>query len=105
MNPKLTLASFLQKYSTDDKCLEKIKDICFPQGIVCSKCKKITKHYKITGRMHACANCGFHIAPLAGKVFEKSTTSLRLWFYAMFLMINTRSGDVNAYLFFTSIVF
>lgn len=41
---------------------------------------------------YACSYCGTHIAPLAGTVFQKSTTSLRLWFYAMFLMISTRSG-------------
>ncbi len=41
---------------------------------------------------YACEFCGTHIAPLSGTVFEKSTTPLRLWFYAMFLMINTRSG-------------
>ena len=93
MEPKLTLASFLQKYSSDDKCLDKIKDIRFPNGITCTKCKKVTTHYKIKGRMqYACSYCGTHIAPLAGTVFQKSTTSLRSWFYAMFLMINTRSG-------------
>jgi transposase-like protein len=30
--------------------------------------------------------------PLAGTIFEKSSTSLRLWFYAMFLITQTRSG-------------
>jgi transposase-like protein len=29
---------------------------------------------------------------MAGTIFEKSTTSLRLWFYAMYLMASTRCG-------------
>src|SRR5437016_6182452 len=32
------------------------------------------------------------ISPLAGTIFEKSPTPLRLWFYAMYLMGSTRCG-------------
>jgi transposase-like protein len=32
------------------------------------------------------------ISPMAGTIFEKSSTSLRLWFYAMYLMGSTRCG-------------
>lgn len=93
MNDKFTLRDFLKRYATDEKCLEEIKNMRWSENIPCKKCKKNTPHYKITGRMqYACQFCGTHIAPLAGTVFEKSTTSLTLWFYAMFLMINTRSG-------------
>ena len=36
--------------------------------------------------------CGRHLAPTAGTIFHKSSTSLRLWFYAMYLMASTRCG-------------
>jgi transposase len=29
---------------------------------------------------------------MKGTIFEKSTTSLQLWFYAMYLMTSTRCG-------------
>jgi hypothetical protein len=32
------------------------------------------------------------VHPTKGTIFEKSTTSLQLWFYAMFLMASTRCG-------------
>jgi transposase-like protein len=32
------------------------------------------------------------ISPMAGTIFEKSSTSLRTWFYAMYLMSATRCG-------------
>jgi transposase-like protein len=32
------------------------------------------------------------ISPMAGSIFEKSSTSLRTWFYAMYLMSATRCG-------------
>lgn len=90
---KFTISDFLNRYSSNEKCLEEIKNIRFPKGIKCKTCKKVTKHYKIKGRLqYACANCGKHIAPLSGTIFEKTSTHLNLWFYAMFLMINTRAG-------------
>ena len=36
--------------------------------------------------------CGHHVHPLVGTIFEKSSTSLHLWFYAMYLMSSTRCG-------------
>jgi transposase-like protein len=32
------------------------------------------------------------ISPMAGTIFEKSSTSLHLWYYAMYLMASTRCG-------------
>lgn len=90
---KFTLGYFLKKYSTNDKCLEEIKRLRWPNGIECRKCGKITKHYKVKNRTsYACGLCGSHVYPLAGTIFEKTTTPLKLWFYAMFLMIKTRCG-------------
>lgn len=91
---KFTISQFLLRFPTDEKCLEEIKQTRWPKGLVpCSKCNKETKHYKVTGRTaYACEFCGNHVFPLAGTVFDKTTTSLRLWFYAIYLMTQTRAG-------------
>jgi hypothetical protein len=39
-----------------------------------------------------CQTCGFRIRPLVGTIFARSSTSLHLWFYAIFLMTSTRCG-------------
>src|SRR5579859_7922659 len=36
--------------------------------------------------------CGHHIHPTAGTIFHKSSTSLHLWYYALFLITSTRCG-------------
>ena len=36
--------------------------------------------------------CGHHVHPTAGTILHKSSTSLHLWFYAMYLMTSTRCG-------------
>src|SRR3546814_19029368 len=43
-------------------------------------------------RAFACANCGDHVYPTAGTIFQDSRTSLQLWFYAIFLFVTTRHG-------------
>jgi transposase len=91
---RYTVAEFNAEFPTDDSCLEYIKGQRWPDGITqCEKCGKEQKHHRVAGRTaYACQACGNHIYPLAGTVFEKSTTSLKLWFYAMYLMGSTRCG-------------
>src|SRR6266478_8503353 len=91
---RYTVAQFNQEFPNDDACLEYIKEQRWPDGITeCEKCGKEQKHHRVTGRTaYACQACGNHIYPLAGTIFEKSTTSLKTWFYAMYLMGSTRCG-------------
>jgi transposase len=91
---RYTFNDFNRDFPTDDACLEQIKEQRFPQGIShCGKCLKSRKHYRVKGRTaYACETCGNHIYPLAGTIFEKSSTPLRIWFHAMYLMGSTRCG-------------
>ena len=91
---RYTVENFHSRFPNDDACLEQIKEQRFPGGVaVCRKCEKPRKHYRVKGRTaYACETCGNHIFPLAGTIFEKTSTSLRLWFYAMYLMGSTRCG-------------
>ena len=93
MNNKFSLRQFRRKYGTHEQCLEAIKRICYPDEMNCDKCKKLSIFYPIKGRTaYTCKYCGYQIYPLAGTIFEKSTTPLDLWFFAMYLMVQTRSG-------------
>lgn len=82
-----------KNYGTHEQCLEAIKHLRFPDPLICDKCKTIQKFYRVKGRTaYACNNCGHHIFPLAGTIFEKTSTPLDLWFYAMFLITKTGAG-------------
>lgn len=41
---------------------------------------------------YSCGICRTQVYPLAGTIFHKTTTPLRIWFYVMWVMIKTRSG-------------
>jgi hypothetical protein len=86
MKVKYTIQQFNEQFPDDDACLQYLFDQQFPNGGTC-KCGKSDCFHKVTGRKKfACAWCGFQIAPTAGTIFHKSSTSLRTWFHAMFVM-------------------
>jgi len=91
---RYTVEQFNKDFPNDDACLEHVKEQRWPNGVTfCEKCQLDRKHHRVTGRTaYACDHCGNHIYPLAGTIFEKSSTSLRLWFYAMYQMGSTRCG-------------
>jgi transposase len=91
---KYTIADFNTEFPNDDACLMHVFLARWPDGrTMCDKCHVERKHYRVTGRTaFACDHCGNHIYPLAGSIFEKSTTSLRIWFYAMYQIGSTRCG-------------
>ncbi len=93
MNKKISLRNFQRNYGTNAQCLEAIKKLRFADDMECPKCKQVSAFYPVTGRTsYACKLCGYHLYPLAGTIFEKSTTPLQYWFFAMYLMTQTRSG-------------
>lgn len=91
---RYSMKDFMNEFPTDSACLEYLKERRFPGGITqCAKCGIERKHHRVGNRTaYACDHCGHHIYPLAGTIFHKSATPLRLWFYAMYLMGSTRCG-------------
>jgi transposase len=96
-NQKYTIEDFNCEFPDDDACLNHIFYGRWPDGITTCDSKKCgnveRRHHRVKGRTaYACDHCGKHIYPLAGSIFEKSTTPLRIWFHAMFQMGSTRCG-------------
>jgi transposase len=90
---RYTLDQFKAQFPTDDSCLETIKEQRYPGGVTyCSDCQQERKVYRVAGRTAYACERGHQFYPLAGTIFEKSTTPLHIWFYAMYQMGSTRCG-------------
>lgn len=91
---RFTVLQFHEKFSDDEACLEYLKEKRWPNGMAwCTRCGKDRKHHRVTGRpAYACDYCAKMISPMAGSIFEHSSTPLKTWFYAMYLMGSTRCG-------------
>ncbi len=94
-----SVTEFLAEFPDDAACLDYLwRTRHAPDGenAECPKCQQVTafKRYatKQQRQSWTCTACGHHLHPTAGTIFHRSSTSLRLWFHAMYLMTSTRCG-------------
>lgn len=93
MADKFTVRDFFSRFPNDDVCLEHVMDARYGLRHVCEACgKDATFHRLAKRRAYSCAQCGHHVYPCSGTIFEDSRTSLQLWFYAIYLFVTTRHG-------------
>ncbi|MCX7820277.1 MAG: transposase [Brevinematales bacterium] len=88
----LSLLSFQKIYSTDTICRERLFKMRWPNGFICPKCGN--KHYYfLEGRnLYQCSNCKYQASVTAGTIFHKSRTSLKKWFWAIYLVSKDKGG-------------
>jgi transposase len=90
---RYTVHDFNRDFPDDAACLDFVLGLVYPDGVTCRTCGQVRKHHRLSNRKaYSCDYCGTHVYPLAGTIFEKSTTRLKSWFYAMYLMASTRCG-------------
>lgn len=90
---------FMRDYPDDAACLEHLwRSRYSPDGehAECPKCEQervFRKYPMAQGRQSwICTACGWHVHPTAGTIFHKSSTSLHLWFFAIYMITSTRCG-------------
>jgi len=91
-----TVADFLAEFPDDEACLNYLwRHLHSPDGshAHCPKCDRERRFHRIQSRQSwSCDSCGHHLHPTASTIFDKTTTPLRLWFHAIFLLSQTRCG-------------
>jgi transposase len=94
-----SLMEFMREFPDDAACLEHLwRSRYSPDGehAECPKCERerVFKRYATAqGRQSwTCTGCGHHVHPTAGTIFAKSSTSLHLWYFAVYMMTSTRCG-------------
>jgi transposase len=90
---RYSLVEFVREYPDDAACLDTLwRERYAPDGAHadCPKCERVRKFHRIKSRpAYSCDYCGQALYPLAGTIFHKSSTSLHLWFYAIYIMAST----------------
>jgi transposase-like protein len=94
-----SLMEFMAEFPNDDACLEWLWRNRYSEDgreAHCPKCDGVREFGRYATAQQrqswTCKACGHHLHPTAGTIFHKSSTSLHLWFYAMYLMTSTRCG-------------
>lgn len=90
---RFTITDFRKLYPNDSACLDKIFQLRYGNLEFCPECKNKANFRRVsTRRSYQCKYCYHQLYPTAGTVFEKTTTPLSYWFYAIYLMTATRNG-------------
>lgn len=85
---KYGLGSLRKDFPNEDACLEFIFSVRHTEECSCGG-----TYVRVKGRKQwQCSKCRFQIAPLAGTIFHKSDTPLQLWFHAIMVFSNAKSG-------------
>lgn len=80
---KYTITQFRKEFPDERSCLD---------YIFAKKHPNLTGYYFVEGRKCYANSAGKQIHPVAGTIFEKSSTPLTLWFYAIYLFSASRNG-------------
>ena len=94
-----SLMEFIKVFPDDDAALNwlwRTRHAEDGEHAHCPRCDKVRSFKKYEGKrarhVWTCTSCSQQISPTAGTIFHKSSTSLHLWFYAMWIMTSTRCG-------------
>lgn len=85
---KYTIQDFKGDFPDQDGCLEYLFNRKHSRECSCGG-----RYEHVKGRQQfQCSKCRFQIAPMAGTIFEKSSTPLTLWFHALWIFSNAKTG-------------
>jgi transposase-like protein len=86
------LMSVVAQYGSDDKCRACLVALKWPNGIECPRCqsKKISR---IAAReVYDCDSCRYQFSVTAGSIFHDSHLPLTKWFFAAYVMVESKKG-------------
>jgi transposase-like protein len=86
------LLSVISRYGTDDQCREYIASLRWPDGVKCPECKS-EKLSRVKARhIYDCDSCRYQFSALVGTSFHDTHLPLTKWFYATYIMCESRKG-------------
>jgi hypothetical protein len=85
------MADFMDMFPPEDACLEYLSIVRWPDGYRCLRCGNADYWKKARG-LFTCRGCGYEASVLAGTLFQDTHKPLRLWFQAMWYVVNQKNG-------------
>lgn len=86
-----TVLEFNERFHTDAACRTYLESIRWPDGPHCPRCPQ-AKVWTMKAPFYRCASCGHDFTVTAGTLFADTHLPLRLWFQAMWYVVNQKNG-------------
>lgn len=86
-----TVLEFNDRFHDELACRTYLESIRWPEGARCPRCPQ-AKVWTMKAPFYRCAACGHDCTVTAGTLFADTHLPLRLWFQAMWYVVNQKSG-------------
>ena len=98
--PTISLAELMRDYSDEDKCKALLRDLRWPEGVKCPRCKKSERIYELKHKLFhwVCKNAdcggrnGYRFSVITKTIFENTNYPLSTWFQVIYLMTQSKKG-------------
>jgi transposase-like protein len=90
----LSLPEFLKHFGTEPQCAAALEQARWPQGFCCPRCAG-GAYSRVRGRNHPlfqCQTCRHQTSLTAGTVMQGTKLPLTLWFLAIYLISQAKTG-------------
>ena len=91
-----TLQEAIRYFADNQRCLDFIVALRWPQGPVCPRCQSHEHRFLKTRSIWECKSCQKQYSVKVGTIFEDSPIKLDKWICAMWMMVNAKNG-VSSY--------
>jgi hypothetical protein len=87
-----TVVEFQEWFVTDRACLDYLARLRWPDGFVCPKCATVDRAWRTADGLWMCSACGRQTSVTAGTIFDRTRSSLRMWFSAAWYITSQKTG-------------
>ena len=94
----MDIGRLIEEYGTENKCIEALAELRWPDGVKCPKCDSDRIGKIETRSLFQCNNCEYQFSVRVGTVLQDSKLPLWKWFLATFLIIQSKKGISSAQL-------
>jgi len=88
----MTFNEFTSRFSTEEQCRAYLKELRWPSGFVCPKCKQTVKAWPIGELLYKCSACSNKTSVIAGTIFQDTRKPLKDWFTAIWWVTTQKNG-------------
>jgi transposase-like protein len=86
-----SMMDFTDIFPTEEACTEYLRLMRWPDGHVCPRCGS-GAHWPRSRGLIICRDCGYEASVTAGTLFQDTHKPLRLWFEAIWYVVNQKNG-------------
>jgi len=90
-NYPANMIDLMDMFPTEESCLEYLIQMRWPEGYHCLRCGSVLYWKKARG-VFCCRDCRYEGSVTSGTLFQNTRKPLRLWFQAIWYVVNQKNG-------------